>query len=145
MKLAPGTYRCISVWQPWAWAIFHGKGIENRRRPFRYRGRLLIHASKTTRDVASVLELLNVRHKLAVPDDLAFGAIIGMVEVFDCKYSAVESPCGWGVADAFHWHLRDQQLLDEPIPFTGRQGVFFYHHPFSPILDANGNPKPLEL
>jgi hypothetical protein len=125
MTLAPGLYHCLSVWQPWAWAIFHGKGIENRGWLLRYRGKLLIHASKQTRDVAEVSRLIAVDFKLAVPyDDLAFGAILGLVEVHDCKWSSVASACGWGVPNAFHWHLRNQTLLDTPLPWRGAQGIF---------------------
>lgn len=38
--------KTLSVRQPYAWLIFHGKDIENRSRPFSHRGPLLIHASK---------------------------------------------------------------------------------------------------
>lgn len=41
-------FACLSVRQPWASLIVAGiKPIENRPMPCRYRGRLLIHASKT--------------------------------------------------------------------------------------------------
>ena len=37
----------LSVRQPWAWAIIHaGKDIENRSWATKFRGRVLIHASK---------------------------------------------------------------------------------------------------
>lgn len=38
--------RAITVQQPWAWAIFNGKGVENRTRNIagKYRGPLAIHA-----------------------------------------------------------------------------------------------------
>ncbi len=37
----------LSIRQPWAWHILHsGKDIENRDWPTRFRGRVLIHASK---------------------------------------------------------------------------------------------------
>jgi hypothetical protein len=42
---------CLSVRQPWAWAILNGKDIENRDWSTTRRGRFLLHASKTcTRD-----------------------------------------------------------------------------------------------
>jgi hypothetical protein len=41
------TYPALSLRQPWADLIVNGiKNIENRSRPTRFRGRLLIHASK---------------------------------------------------------------------------------------------------
>ena len=40
--------KALSIRQPWAWAIIHaGKDVENRPWGTRYRGPLLIHASKT--------------------------------------------------------------------------------------------------
>ena len=127
MKLLPGTYHCLSVYQPWSWAIFNAKkGIENRMWPVRYRGKLLIHASKTTRDVEGVRKLLSTDMHIEVPpiEQLAFGAILGLVEIYGCTWSSVKSPCGWGAPDCYHWHLRNQMLLDTPIPYKGAQGIF---------------------
>lgn len=36
----------LTVRQPWEWAIFHGKTIENRSQNFHYRGPLAIHAGR---------------------------------------------------------------------------------------------------
>ena len=42
--------KALSVCQPWAWAIVHGiKKVENRWRPTRHRGPLVIHASRSRR------------------------------------------------------------------------------------------------
>jgi len=39
--------KAISIRQPWAWLIVNGyKDIENRSWPTKFRGRVLIHASK---------------------------------------------------------------------------------------------------
>lgn len=40
--------KAISIKQPWAWAFLHGKDVENRNWGYlpRYRGPILIHASK---------------------------------------------------------------------------------------------------
>ena len=39
--------KALSIRQPWAWLILHGgKDIENRDWATRFRGRVLIHASK---------------------------------------------------------------------------------------------------
>lgn len=39
--------RALSITQPWAWAIIHGKTVANRTRPTHHRGVLAIHAGKT--------------------------------------------------------------------------------------------------
>ena len=137
MILSPGIYHCLSVWQPYAWALFNGKPIENRRWPIRYRGRLLIHASKFTREVEDIRRLIQTDMHVQVPpiSQLAFGAILGVVEIYDCKWSSVPSACGWGVPNAYHWHLRNQTLLDSPIPYRGAQGIFTVRIGDAPLDD----------
>ncbi len=132
MTLSPGTYHCLTVYQPWAWAIFHGKPIENRIWHTRYRGKLLIHATKTTNDVERLSNLIKVEQQIEIPpiEQLAFGKIIGQVELADCKYSTTKSPCGWGVAGAYHWHLRNPVLLDAPVAYRGQQALFRVHIPW---------------
>jgi hypothetical protein len=40
--------KCVSLHQPWAWAVLHaGKKVENRTWATRHRGPLLIHAART--------------------------------------------------------------------------------------------------
>lgn len=44
--------KCLSLCQPWAWAVASGfKVIENRSQPVNIRGRILIHASSATREM----------------------------------------------------------------------------------------------
>ena len=38
--------KALSLTQPMAWAIFHGKDVENRTWPTKFRGKVYIHASK---------------------------------------------------------------------------------------------------
>jgi hypothetical protein len=97
--------RAISVRQPWAWAILHGKDVENRSRPWPL-GEYALHASKlphskrevvpdwfvddweSCEDMAaeagldwrrSVIGPLTYRHMLAMS-----GAIIGTMRVTAC-------------------------------------------------------------
>jgi hypothetical protein len=41
--------KALSIKQPWAWAFLHGKDVENREWRYlpKYKGPILIHASKT--------------------------------------------------------------------------------------------------
>jgi hypothetical protein len=72
--------KCLSVAQPWAWAIiFGGKWIENRNWKTDYRGRLAVHASRNRnfggfawRDVPGWSPPL---------DTLDYGCVIGFVEL----------------------------------------------------------------
>ena len=118
----------LSIRQPWAWMILHaGKDIENRCRPTRFRGRVLIHAAKgCTRNeyedalwFAGDFEARTVAAThlpsspaIRVPElkDLPRGGIIGEAELVDCVRES-ESP--WFVGE-YGFVLRNVK----PLPFT---------------------------
>lgn len=58
--------KCLSIRQPWAWAILYaGKDIENRTWFTYHRGPFLLHASKTYDDEGHdflAAEMIIVRH-----------------------------------------------------------------------------------
>lgn len=124
--------RCISICQPWASAIFLGhKTIETRGWSTRYRGPLLIHASKTFTKFAQnfAAEELAVGRGL---ERFPLGAILGVVELEsigetedqDYLISALERRYGdfsWG---RFGWQLTNIRPFKEPIGYSGRQGLF---------------------
>src|SRR5688572_18843882 len=95
--LKPGPYPCLSVRQPWAWAIFHGKPIENRPRYTSHRGLLLIHASKSAPHFTTFRDWIRVKFGLDVPERriITMGSIIGVVDLTDCKW-ADRSDGQWG-------------------------------------------------
>src|ERR1700733_9891559 len=96
--------KCISVWQPRASMIADGKkDFGYRSWPTKYRGPLLIHASKTTRDCE--------KEEIA---KLPFGAIICKVDLVDCLEDGPTS---------FRWKLGNIVKF-EPIPYRGQQGFF---------------------
>jgi hypothetical protein len=76
--------RILSIRQPYAWAIVAGiKTVENRRRPFSYRGPMLIHAGQKL--AATPLRAIEERFGLSIPQDkLRFGGIVGAVDLVDC-------------------------------------------------------------
>ena len=97
----------LTIRQPWASLIVHGgKDIENRTWPTKFRGPVLIHASKKRDD----RELLSYRHLQRRRDiviewtgdasrkwkDLPCGGVIGIAEIVDCV-SSRSSP--WFVGD----------------------------------------------
>lgn len=103
------TMKALTVQQPWAWAIFHGKNVENRTQLWRYRGPLAIHAgnrwsergAKDERIVDAFLEEQRrtglrmqmcdlIRRTGLRPDDLAddYGVILGVVDLIDVHYDA---------------------------------------------------------
>src|SRR5688572_24851010 len=80
--------KILSVLQPWAWAIVHGpKRVEKRTWRTAHRGRLFIHAGRSDRELAATdpADWLARFGVLPPPRGaLAFGAILGSVEVLDC-------------------------------------------------------------
>ncbi len=111
--------KCISLRQPWAWLVFHGKDIENRSWPTSHRGSLLIHASLKY-DREGELWVSKNFPKIRIPTDLPRGVIIGRVEITDCV-SASKSrwffgPCGFV--------LKNPVEFRKPIPYKGWLGIF---------------------
>lgn len=87
--------KALSIKQPWAWAIFHGKPVENRNWYSKHRGPLLIHASKTF-DYDGYLWILENSQRLfefpiefIIPGTkkFQFGGIVGKVNMVDCVKS----------------------------------------------------------
>jgi len=129
--------RCLSVRQPWAWAIIHGgKDIENRNWKTDYRGLVAIHAGKAF-DMNrsewhdfSTGQYGDFWHQMArgynKQPDHVLGAIIGVVEVVGCTPSyACDSPWKAGDdPDYFCWNLANPTALKEPIPLKGQLGLF---------------------
>jgi hypothetical protein len=61
--------KAFSVRQPWAWVILQaGRDIENRTWPTRYRGRVLVHASRTYASEAE--DWIEERFGIEVPPDI---------------------------------------------------------------------------
>lgn len=113
----------LTVLQPWAFSIIHGpKTIENRSWKTHYRGRLFIHVGKS-RSWLERAAALNWPKTFGVPfpsdDELAYGAIIGHVELVDCVpvEQVQDDPWAFG---PYCWVLRDPVAI-EPIPCPGRQ------------------------
>lgn len=144
-KLAPGEYKVITLWQPYATLISTGiKRCETRSWPTSYRGPLLIHAAKRPMgaDEIELLERLKnnrliTRAKISRnPDDYPLGAILCQTQLTDCipaEYppNIIEKAVG-------NWHpIRWAWLLTEivpiePIPTRGYQGFWNYLHSENP-------------
>ena len=113
--------KCLSVRQPWASLIVAGlKEVENRSWMPRYRGPLLIHAgaSMTVSDLDSTAR----RYGIEVDrSSLVFGAIIGAVDLIDCKKKVSSR---WHVRGQVGWYLANPRRLRTPIPYKGRLQIF---------------------
>lgn len=118
--------KALTVRQPWAWAIFHGKDIENRDWQTTYRGPLLIHAAKgmTKNEYILADAYIAAYGKITTPhfDALPRGVILGVVDVVDCV-PIHSSPWFMG---RYGFVLANQQLFDNPIPIKGALGLWDY-------------------
>jgi hypothetical protein len=124
---------CLSVKNPWAYAIMHlGKNIENRTRGTTYRGKLYIHASQSI-DPVGWKALCDIGNQLGrIYPDLTFfeandncGCILGFVELYEISRGGITSN-PWGEVDKSHWYLRDPMILKTPIPTKGKLGIWQY-------------------
>lgn len=120
---------CISVKQPWAWALCVGiKDIENREWMLstKYATRRVgIHASKglTTDEYLEAAEFCR-RAGLVVPamTDLVRGAIIGAL-IFTGNVTSSGSAWFQGT---YGWVATGAQLFAEPIPYKGKGALSFW-------------------
>ncbi|MFF7705375.1 ASCH domain-containing protein [Streptomyces lydicus] len=112
--------RGITIRQPWATCIFAGKDVENRPRPWSWRGWLLLHAGQA-------LERAVLRDPLVATAirgrQLHAGAVLGVARLVDCHQDAAGSPpCSrWAQPGAHHLVLADVQELTLPIPWPRGQ------------------------
>lgn len=125
--------KCLTVHQPWAWLIVNGhKDVENRVWSTRYRGPLLIHASKTFdhEGAKSVYERIKSGRlpRIEFPPGYHSGCIVGAVILNRCEtwWTAIKtgprSP--WHNMGAWGWHLENATRFAAPAPLRGRQRIF---------------------
>ena len=117
--------KCLSIRQPWAWAILHAnKDVENRTWYTGYQGPLLIHAGQKA-DVAGWREFVRWHDRILppglLPHNLPGGVVLGVVRLVDC---VDDSPSPWAEEGLWHWLLADRIAFDEPVPWRGQLGLF---------------------
>lgn len=139
--------KALSVKQPWASLIFHGKNIENRTWKTKFRGTVLIHASaKPVDNFINVQNVLN-RKQNEFMFDVNFklgplSAIIGAVDIVDC---VINHPSIWaeksnpsidwtdgsssfeGKKPIYNWVLENPILFDKPI-LNVKGGLSFWEY-----------------
>lgn len=133
------TMPCLSIRQPWPWAIFVlGKDVENRSWSTRYRGPILIHAGKhfypkEIREDVVDCAMMARKAGARIPDQVTLhelkeqtGGIVGMATIMDCVR---DSASPWAIPGEWHWLLANAR----PLPFwacKGRLGVFDVEYPY---------------
>jgi hypothetical protein len=115
--------KAITLCQPWAWAVFHGKDIENRSRQTSHRGPLAIHASKSKKGLWGGDRTLPDGTLYPPEEELVFGAILGVVNLVDIIPLAEARGNPWAEGPVC-WVLKNPRLLPTPIPWRGAQWLF---------------------
>ncbi|MGP4004474.1 hypothetical protein [Streptomyces sp. 8N706] len=126
----PDWIRGITVRQPWATCILAGKDVENRPKPWSWRGWVLLHAGKKM-ESAVLRDPLVAR---AIRDrQLHLGAVIGVARITGCHQDDGPELCSpWAQRGAHHLVLADVQELALPVPADGAVG------PWRPTQDLAG-------
>ena len=121
LRAAEGASRelpdvALSIRQPWCHRIlFEGKDVENRDWPTRFRGPVLIHASKT----------IDTGYRDDVRDEgMPLGGIVGVMEIVDC---VTEMDSRWFFG-RYGFVIRNAKAL----PFTPCKGALGF---FKPPID----------
>lgn len=131
--------KALTVWQPWASLIAWGeKTIETRSWFTPYRGPLAIHAgARWTREQQTCcwqpgFAQALIRHGINAPDELPRGAIVCIVQLVatfrtDTLRERLDIPelrFGDYTPGRFAWKLDVIEVLKEPIPASGKQGLW---------------------
>ena len=118
--------RVLTVRQPHAYLLIYGspsvgvKDVENRSKPTRFRGTLLIQASARV-DQAAYADYVAEGIKLPPPQGLVVGAIIGSVQVTDCVR---DSRSRWASHGYWHWLTAQPRRADPVIPIKGQLSMY---------------------
>lgn len=120
--------KALSIKQPWAYLIVRGfKDIENRDWQTKYRGTIIVHSSKWSDDNAlyggkAMMDRLGIPwpKRETIPTVMAFGAIVGMVDIVDC---VEESDSPWFMG-RFGFVLANPRIITPAIPYKGKLGLY---------------------
>jgi hypothetical protein len=119
--------KAITIQQPWAHLIVHGyfdpqtgdvrrKDVENRCWPCSHRGPLAIHAGKG-------LDYLHAAEGYGLNvADMRFGAIVGIVEMYDCLPLAQCHDSQWAEGPWCHLYRKPRPV--GPVPCKGMLGLW---------------------
>lgn len=128
--------KAISLWQPWASLIAVGvKTWETRSWSTAYRGRILVHASKTFgREARRFAESLPCRRDLERGGirgvgELPLGAFVAVADLVDVRrcdgsYDGIDAEYGDFSAGRWMWRLENVQRFQHPLIWRGMMGLF---------------------
>lgn len=138
--------KALSLWQPWASLVAFGvKRYETRFWPTRYRGELVICATRELRQegrdafLGSAFGFALAKHGILYPWDLPLGCALCVVELEDVIYlrdgiaslpdaanvqNTPEAQFGDFTAGRYAWKLGNVRALAKTVGVRGAQGLF---------------------
>ena len=137
-------FRCLSVRQPWAWAICVGaKVVENRTWKTDYRGQIAIHASASKQAINFALK--QKQSARLRPDWFTTGAIIGVADVADVvALNETLDSNPWAMGPCC-WLLSNPRLIASPIPCKGKLTLYSLPDDISEQLGSQlEKPEPVQ-
>lgn len=139
--------KALSIRQPWADLILQGKKtLELRTWTVSHRGPLAIHASLTVDEPACRAHGIDPRHVSA-------GVVLGVVELIDVislDEAAFKAHAAQHLStQPFHpplyaWELANPHLLEKPVSYTGRMGLFNVPHELIAVAEPPSPAAPPE-
>jgi hypothetical protein len=133
--------KVLTIKNPWADWIINGlaglhKTTENRTWETRYRGRIMIHVSKTLD--YNFTKRLGFDPSFLVRWEKQKGHIIGTVELYAIDR---QMKTQWDEPGLFHWRLRDPVPLGKPILARGALGLWEYTGPVDSSVRAEHDTR----
>lgn len=134
--------KALTICQPYAELIARGdKLVENRTWPTSYRGELLIHAGKGRKFLGGDNYGIQI-------DSMDFGKVIAVASLAACVQWPNRNLPSWlnWMSEHEHaegpwcWVLNNVRRLQEPISYTGAQGIF--NVPNELLTELNLEPAP---
>jgi len=117
------SIRCLSVRQPFAWAICSGdKAIENRSWTTKHRGTIAIHAGSNKSNFNTWLKTVDDSDLDTSP--FQFSAIIGVADIVDVEELSEEHDDDLWAAGPYCWKLDNARFIESPIPMNGKLNLF---------------------
>lgn len=134
--------KAITLWQPWASLVISGaKHYETRSWNTNHRGLLAIHAAKArvsteifySEPFSTLLKAAGIR----TPNNMPLGSILGFVTLrHTCHTEQIRETLvptqihlGDYSNDRYAWHLSYPIHFPNPIPISGRQGLWTWTIP----------------
>ncbi|MES2155412.1 MAG: ASCH domain-containing protein [bacterium] len=118
--------KCLSLLQPYAWAVAVGlKTLETRTWATSYRGPLLIAASKRLHK-PHYDYLKSIGIQMPKPADFEYGKIIATARLDECvRFTQALVPQALcPLYDGYGFWLSEVRMLNEPVPVKGALGLY---------------------